>query len=190
MLMTLGNALTDSRYQNLMHRYSDLIEFANRSNLSDSFGSGVLEPGPGWLYFTPTYYSQILYQRAAGSFPVRIARTSSLPIYLQEPDLDATLTPDGKTLRIYAVNSTSATRSVKFNLNPELGSVQSGQTYVLSDSEQNADSEAMNSRDAPNRVGVKRQAANFSGPALDYEFAPFTVTLLELRLHGNTSAGR
>src|SRR6185437_9198489 len=33
MLLTLGNALSCSRYQNLLHRYSDLVEIANRSNL-------------------------------------------------------------------------------------------------------------------------------------------------------------
>ena len=182
MLMTMGNALTTARYQNMMHRYSDLIEFANRSNLSDSFGSGVLEPGPGWLYFTPTYYSQGLYQRAAGSFPLKIERTSSLSFYLQEPDLDATLSLGGKTLRIYAVNSTGETHKVKFHLNPELGSVQAGQAYVLGDSEPVADSEAMNSHDAPNRVGVKARKANVGGPQVEYGFAPFTVTLLELEL--------
>ncbi len=184
MLMTMGNALTTARYQNMMHRYSDLIAFANRSNLSDSFGSGVLEPGPGWLYFTPTYYSQGLYQRAAGSFPLKIERTDPLSFYLQEPDLDATLSADGKTLRIYAVNSTGEARKVKFHLNPELGSVRTGQDFVLGDSEPNADSEAMNSRDEPNRVGVKTQKANVSGPTFEYGFAPFTVTLLELELHG------
>ena len=184
MLMTLGNALTDSRYQNLMHRYADLIEFANRSNLSDSFGSGVLEPGPGSLYFTPTYYSQILYQRAAGSFPVRIERAAAPAPYLQEPDLDAAVSPDGKTLRIYAVNSTGETRKVKFRLNPELGAVQAGQAAVLGDSEKVADSEAMNSRDQPNRVGVKTAKADVSGSQFEYGFAPFTVTLLELELRG------
>ena len=96
MLLTLGNALTLSRYQNMMHRYSDLVEIANRSNLSDSFGSGAIQPGPGWLYLTPAYYSQGLYQRAAGSFPLKIERSNSLSFYLQEPDLDATLSSDGR----------------------------------------------------------------------------------------------
>ena len=96
MLLTMGNSLTCSRYQNMMHRYSDLIEFANRSNLSDSFGSGVLEPGPGWIYFTPTYYSQGLYQRAAGSYSLKLDRSGPLSFYLKEPDLDVTLSPDGK----------------------------------------------------------------------------------------------
>jgi hypothetical protein len=52
MLLTLGNALSVARYQNLMHRYADLVEIAVRSNLSDSFGSGMLQPGPGWLYLS------------------------------------------------------------------------------------------------------------------------------------------
>ncbi len=111
MLLTLGNALSCSRYQNLLHRYSDLVEIGNRSNLTDSFGSGILEPGPGWLYLTPTYYSQSLYQRAAGSFPLQIQRSNPLNGYLAEPDLDATLTQDGETLRLYAVNSTGGDRS-------------------------------------------------------------------------------
>ena len=182
MLMTMGNALTTARYQNMMHRYADLIAFANRSNLSDSFGSGVLEPGPGWLYFTPTYYSQRLYQRAAGSFPLKIERQGALPFYLKEPDLDADLSPDGKMLRIYAVNSTPEARTVTFRLDPALGNLVSGRTFTLGDREPTPDSEAMNSRDQPDRVGVKMGKAEAMGQNFDYAFKPFTVTLLELRL--------
>jgi len=186
MLLTLGNAFTLSRYQNMMHRYSDLVEIANRSNLSDSFGSGAIQPGPGWLYLTPTYFSQGLYQRAAGSFPLKIDRSSSLSFYLQEPDLDATLSSDGGTLRIYAVNSTPAPRKVRFHLNSLLGSVRTGESFVLSDSNPNPDSEAMNSHDEPDRVAVTTRKVNFSGREFEYEFAPFTVTLLELQLRTRT----
>jgi alpha-L-arabinofuranosidase len=182
MLMTMGNALALSRYQNMMHRYSDLVQIANRSNLSDSFGSGVIEPGPGSLYFTPTYYSQRLYQRAAGSFPLKMDRNSSLSFYLREPDLDATLSPDGKTLRVYAVNSTGVPRKVAFHLNPLLGSVQGGEVFVLRDGDAQPDSEAMNSRDDPDRVGVRAGKVNFSGSGFEYSFAPFAVTLLELQM--------
>jgi alpha-L-arabinofuranosidase len=182
MLMTLGNALTLSRYQNMMHRYSDLVHIANRSNLSDSFGSGVIEPGPRSLYFTPAYYSQRLYQRAAGSFPLKMDRNNSLSFYLREPDLDATLTPDGKTLRVYAVNSTSVPSKVAFHLNSSLGPVQGGEVFVLGDADAQPDSEAMNSRDQPDRVAVRTEKADFSGSGFEYSFAPFTVTLLELQM--------
>jgi len=182
MLLTMGNALSLSRYQNLLHRYSDLVEIANRSNLSDSLGSGVLQPGPAWLYFTPAYYSQGLYQRAAGSFPLKIERANSLSFYLQEPDVDATLSPDGKMLRIYAVNSTDDTRRVRFHLHALLGSVNGGEVFVLGDSDPKPDSEAMNSHDQPHRVTVRTRKVNVSGSQFAYEFAPFTVTLLELEL--------
>ena len=182
MLLTLGNALTLSRYQNLMHRYSDLVEIANRSNLADSFGSGAIQPGPGWVYFTPAYYSQILYQKAAGSFSLKVDRDSSAPSYLQEPDLDATLSPDGKMLRIYAINSTAESRKVTVHLEPQLGTVYASQGSVLKDLSLKSDSEAMNSRDQPGRVGVVVLQPHIQGSEFEWEFVPFSVTLLELNV--------
>ena len=116
MLLTLGNALSNSRYENLLHRYADTVEIAVRSNLSDSFGSGMIQPGIGWFYLSPTYYSQKLYQEAAGTYPLKINRTSSMPWQFEEPDLSATLSPDGKTLRIFAVNSTAEAEKAQFHL--------------------------------------------------------------------------
>lgn len=182
MLLTLGNALSLARYQNLLHRYSDLVEIANRSNLADSFGSGAIQSGPGWLYFTPTYYCQGLYQRAAGSFALKIDRDSSQSPYLQEPDLDATVSPDGRILRIYAVNSTADSRRVSFHLDTQLGNVYAGRGSVLKDFSLNSDSEAMNSRDQPARVGLEVQQAHIHGSIFEWKFVPFSVTLLELNL--------
>ena len=39
-LWSLENALACSRYHNLLHRQADLVEIANRSNLTNSFCSG------------------------------------------------------------------------------------------------------------------------------------------------------
>jgi alpha-N-arabinofuranosidase len=184
MLQTMANALACSRYQNMLHRYADLVEIANLSNMSTSFGGGQFQTGPGWIYKIPSYYTQGLYQRAAGSFPLKIARSSALSFYLREPDLDATLSPDRKTLRIYAVNSTGDIRKVRFHLPESLGSVETGEAFVVNDRNPPPDSEAMNSRDGPNRIGVRTQKADFSGSEFDYGFAPFSVTLLELQLLG------
>ena len=182
MLLTLGNALSLSRYQNLMHRYADLVEIANRSNLVDSFGSGAIQSGPGWVYFTPAYYSQLLYQKAAGSFSLKLDRDGSSSTYLQEPDLDATLSPDGKTLRIYAVNSTADSRKVTFHLDSSLGTVYASRGSVLKDLSLSSDSEAMNSHDEPSRVGVEARQTQIQGKGFECEFVPFSVTLLELNL--------
>lgn len=181
MLLTLGNALGCSRYQNLMQRYSSLVEIAIRSNLSDSFGSGVIQPGPGWLYLAPTYYSQGLYQKAAGSFPLRIHRSEDVPSHLREPDLSASISPEGTLLRIYAVNSTPSARGVRFHL--KVGdAVGAGHVFTLGDRMRARDSEVMNTRDDPARVSVVTTSLAARGSQLDYSFEPFTVTLLEIPL--------
>ncbi len=87
----------------MLERRADLVEIANRSNLADSFGSGVILTGPGWIYDAPAYYAQQLYARAAGSYPLRLERSSQLAWNLQEPDLSSSVSADGK-LWIYAVS--------------------------------------------------------------------------------------
>jgi alpha-N-arabinofuranosidase len=178
-LQTLGNALGCSRYQNVLHRHSSLVEIAIRSNLSDSFGSGVLQSGPGWLYLAPTYYSQRMYQRSAGSFPLRIDRASAIEGYLREPDLSATIASDG-VVRIYAVNSTNVSRTVDFQLAAALRPVTGGTVFILHDTMSPADSEAMNSRDSPGRVAVTEKSAECRGKRFPFTFEPYSVTLLEL----------
>ncbi len=182
MLLTLGNALSCSRYQNLMHRYSNLVEIAIRSNLSDSFGSGVIQPGPGWLYRSPTYHSQSLYQRAAGTFPIQVVRHSDLARHLQEPDLSATISPDGKTLRLFAVNSTSRSRKLRVNLKDFPVSIAGARVYIIADRQHAGDSEVMNSHDDPNRIAMSVTAAAIHASPFEYAFEPFTVTLLEFDL--------
>ena len=182
MLETLGNALSCSRYQNLLHRYADAVEIAVRSNLSDSFGSGVIQPGPGWLYLTPTYYAQQLYQRSAGTYPLRVERSSALPWNLQEPDLSATISEDGKTLRIYGINSTGQPRPLHFRLDGFSSALGGGQAYVVADRERALDSEVMNIRDDPERIKTVSSAVGGRGGEFDYTFDPYSVTLLELEL--------
>jgi len=184
MLQTLGNALSCSRYQNLLHRYAELTEIAIRSNLVDSFGSGVILPGPGWLYLSPTYYSQKLYTRAAGSYPLRVERTNSLPWYLQEPDLSVTLSDDDKTLRVYGVNSTAEARQLRFHLVDFPSKMKGGTAYVLKDRDAAGTPEVMNSRDDPSRITPVDKPVTASGMDFDYAFEPFSVTLLEFELDG------
>ena len=153
-LQTLGNALSCARYHNLMHRHADAVQIAIRSNLIDSFGSGVILTGPGWLYCAPTYYAQQLYARAAGTHPLRILRhanTANLafPWNLEEPDLSATRSADGRTLRVYGVNSTATEQTVQTRLAGFSEMVMSGAVQVLRDSEASPTAEVLNSRDDP-----------------------------------------
>jgi hypothetical protein len=134
MLQTLGNALVCSRYQNIMHRYSDLVEIANLSNFSHSFGGGAIAARTRMTLQNSQLRHTGLCQRAAGSFPLRVERSSPLSFYLREPDLDATLSADGKTLRIYGVDSTPELRKVKFALPSSFGPVETAEVFVVADS--------------------------------------------------------
>lgn len=182
MLLTLGNALSNSRYQNLMHRYSGLVEIAIRSNLSDSFGSGMIQPSPGALYLSPAYYAQKLYQRAAGTYPLKIDRSANTSWELDDPDLSATLSPDGKMLRIYAVNSTDEVEKLNFHLDGFASLATGGEAFVLKDRENALDSEAMNSLNDAERITTSSQEVHLKGKEFPFSFLPYSVTLLELKL--------
>ena len=182
MLQTLSNALACSRYQNLMHRRADLVEMAVRSNLVDSFGSGVIQTGPGWMYLAPTYHSQQMYQQAAGAFPLKIERAAKPPWPEQQPDVSAVLSPDGRTLRIFAVNSTDKALAVAFSLKGFPGGVRTAGAVVLADREAALSAEGMNSRDDPRRIAPVARPVAAAGSNFTVVFEPFSLTRLDLGL--------
>jgi alpha-N-arabinofuranosidase len=182
MLQTLDNALSISRYMNLMQRYADWVEIANRSNFADSCGSGFLITGPGWVYESPAYYAQELYARAASTFPLRMERSSKLAWNLQEPDLSASLSADGKKLRIYAVNTTPAPLPRTFELNGFKAAITGGAAFTLEDHEHAGTAEVMNSRDNRQRISLGSRQTTVTGKQFEFTFPPLAITLLELDL--------
>jgi hypothetical protein len=187
MLQTLANALHVARYHNLMHRHADSVEIAIRSNLIDSFGSGVILTGPGWLYVAPAYHAQQLYARAAGSYPLRLERHAGepgpfLPWHLEEPDLSATLSADGRTLRVYAVNSTADPIDFSATLGEVAAKVAKATCHVLRDSQRGLTAEVLNSRDDPGRVKMFSERVSTPGRELKVRCAPYSLTLHELEI--------
>ncbi|HVN03844.1 MAG TPA: hypothetical protein VMT86_05455 [Bryobacteraceae bacterium] len=181
-LQSLGNALDCSRYHNLLHRYADLVEMGMRSNLIDSFGSGAMVTGPGWIYRAPTYYAEQLYSRASGSYPLPVERQSSLPWQLQQPDVSVTLSADGHLLRIYAVNSTPARLSPAFVLAGSRLQAAGATQFVLKNTEGRPNTEAMNSASNRLAVAVDRMHVPLSGTRLSVSLDPYSLTLLEVHL--------
>ena len=176
-LQTLANALACARYMNLLHRNADLVEIGIRSNLIDSFGSGVIVTGPGWLYVAPTYYAHQLYQQAAGFYPLRVQRDDSTPWPEQQPDISAASSEDGATILIYAVNSTAEPLPVQFVL---AHAIRQCEATVLKDTENAPYPDVMNTRDNPNRIGLATTAVSATGTQLLFTFEPFSLTLLRL----------
>ncbi len=156
------------------------MQIAIRSNLVDSFGSGVIVTGPGWLLRSPTYYAEQLYARSAGSYPLRLERGESLSWHLAEPDLSATISADGKILRIYGVNSTEGPLRVRLHLVDFPDAPSKITAYVLKDRESADDSEVMNSPDNRERVSIAARPVGASGREPELVFEPYSVTLLEI----------
>jgi alpha-N-arabinofuranosidase len=186
-LQSLGNALDCARYHNLLQRYADLVEMGLRSNLVDSFGSGVIVTGPGWMYRAPTYFTEDLYGRAAGSFPIPIERGNGLSWTLQQPDVSAAISADGHVLRIYAVNSTESRLAPAIMLAD--GVATSAKAFVLKNREGKPNTEAMNSAGDPDAVVVETRTVAATGKRLEFTFEPYSLTLLEIAL-GNPSPVR
>jgi alpha-N-arabinofuranosidase len=181
MLQTLGNALCCARYHNLLQRNADLTEMAMRSNLANSFGSGVIMTGPGWLYLAPTYYAQQFYARAAGTFPLRLERGGGLQWHLAEPDLSATLSAMVRCCG-FTVNSTTDVLRERLNLAALNAATMQGTAHVLKDGDQARSTEVINSRDDPRRIAPVMSAVAVQGGVLEYAFEPLSLTLVELQL--------
>jgi alpha-N-arabinofuranosidase len=179
-LQTLSNALSCARYHNLMHRYADLVEIAIRSNLVDSFGSGVIQTGPGWLFTAPTYHAQRLYARAAGDRPLLLKTTPEFPWYVADVDISATINNGHTVLRIFAVNVTAESKTIEFKADLPGFSVKDGRAFVLRDREEALCPEVMNSRDDPDRVAIHEDPVVLPANNFEWQFAPLSLTLLEL----------
>ena len=175
MLWTLENALACSRYHNLMHRNADLIEIANRSNLTNSFCSGIIQTDNHRLYKTPTYFAQELYATLAGTLPLTLR--SDLPPEIG-PDISATLSSDGKSITLFAVNSGDRSVSRPLDLSAFGTTGQSVEVWTLADSQRAGEPDVSNGFDHPDRIAPVRSAFHAATPHFTYEFPPYSLTVL------------
>ena len=183
MLMTLANALSCSRYQNLLHRNCDLVEIANRSNLINSFGSGIIQADNHRLYKTPTYYAQSLYATLAGQRPLRIE--SSLPTNVGL-DLSATLTTQGETVTLFAVNDTlnAIARPLDFSAFGKKG--QRLSVWTLADHARAGEPDVRNSFGQPERISPERSTFRANSPKFNYRFPALSLTILQWQTGSST----
>ncbi len=182
-LWTLENALACARYQNLMHRNCDLVEIANRSNLTNSFCSGILQTDNSRLYLTPTYYAQMLYANCAGTRPLKIDPPAPLGAGL---DISATLSESGDVLTLFVVNESEATvhRSIVLPAPRIPGLFEAGLftagVWILADKKSAGEPDVTNTFDEPDRVVPKKSQAAISGGRLEYDFKPLSLTVLRI----------
>lgn len=98
--MTLGSALMNARYLNLLMRHCDRVEMACRSNLANSFCGAIIETSTSGLLKRPSYHVMRLYATHAKPVPLSLMSSTGML------DLFACGTETKSALVIFAVNST------------------------------------------------------------------------------------
>ncbi len=180
MLWTLDNALKCSRYHNLIHRRCDLVEIANRSNLTDSFCSGVIQTNTRSLYLTPTYYAQQLYATKAGNRPLRVTYPEGRS-FDADLDMSATASEDERRVTLFVVNDTREPK-MRLLLLASLGALEpDAAVWTLGDTLHAGERDISNSSREPDRIRPVEGKATVAQAQLAYEFLPLSLTVIELR---------
>ncbi len=180
MLWTLDNALWCSRYHNFMHRHCDIIEIANRSNLADSFCSGIIQTDNHGLFKTPTYYAQQLYATRSGKYPLRLATDGS---GAADPVLDvsATLSERQDRIAVFVVNPSLEAQRRTIDVSafaPLAGDVE---VSTLADTARTNERDAVNSWREPERIRSESMKAAIVHGELVYPFPALSLTVLEIQ---------
>jgi alpha-N-arabinofuranosidase len=178
MLWTLSNALACSRYQNLMHRECDLVDIACRSNLTNSFCSGIIQTNNHAMYKTPTWYAQRLYATLGLGRPLAIVP----PFAMDAPlDISAVLNDDGKSVSLFAVNPTANDIDRTLDISALAHGAQDVSIQTLRDRDHAIEPDATNSFADPERISTSESTLHVDGPKFSCHFPGLTLTVLKLR---------
>ena len=173
--MDIGKRAGLARYHNLLHRHCDIVEIANRSNLINSFCSGIIQTDNHRLYKTPTYYAQQLYATLSGKRPLKIESGLRADA---APDLSATLSAAGDAVILFAVNAGPEAISRPLDLSAFGGEGREVTVWTLADRQQACEPDVANSFADPERVVPAR--SQFAAPTVrfDYRFPALSLTVL------------
>jgi len=180
MLWTLDNALCCSRYHNFMHRHCDMIEIANRSNLADSFCSGIIQPNNSGLFKTPTYYAQQLYATHSGQYPLKVYVESGVASDAAL-DVSATLSVDEKRIVIFAVNPLLEPQKRTIDLSAFAPLIGEADVWTLADTEKTNERDAANSWREPQRIRSEAAKTTAISGAIAHDFPALSLTVIEAR---------
>jgi alpha-N-arabinofuranosidase len=178
-LWTLENALACSRYHNLIHRHADMVQIANRSNLTNSFCSGIIQTDNHRLYKTPTYYAQQMYATVAGNRPLKVVPRSTADQHL---DISATISATNDTVTVFAVNDGLQAILCPLDFSDFGAFGQEVATWTLSDHKHAVQPDVTNNFDDPKRVSPITGKFSALSPHFDYRFPALTLTVIRWQI--------
>ena len=127
-------------------RHSDKVELACRSNMANSFCSGIIETTPAGVLRRPSYYVMQLYARHARPVPLRIEQAGD------GPDLFACSSMDGRSLVIFAINSRAEPVDWSYQFEGFAAPVRALKAEMVGDTEDARQPDVMNHWTSPRRV--------------------------------------
>jgi alpha-N-arabinofuranosidase len=175
-LWTLANGLACARYLNLCHRHADLVKIACRSNMANSYCSGIIQTNNHALYRTPAWYVARLYAERAGVHPLAV----EAPGPMLELDVSANLAADGKSLAVIVVNHLGKAVTKTLHVRALRRLRPNANVWTIADADDAHDLEATNSFARPDRITCR--ATTLTNAAADFScrFSAYSVSLIEL----------
>jgi len=148
-MLTLEGAILNARYLNLLCRHCDLVEIACRSNMTNSFCSGIIGTNPAGVLKRPSYHVMQLYAEHVLPIPLKVNRVSSAI------DVIACADESRRRLSVFAVNASA--RPVKFSLDlADFDAVAPQFIETVRDSLDMRQPDVMNHWTTPDRVRTTR----------------------------------
>ncbi len=167
-MLTLSCGLYTGRFMNVLHRCSDVVGLACRSNMTNSCCSGYIQTNPSMVIETPAYYVMKLYADHYKPVPVQVAGT------MKDVDLSACRSDDSKKVTVFAVNSSENPVEVQLDLS-EYGNYRPVGGEVVGDTLDRKQPDIMNHFDVPERV--KTMKLQLKGNIIT--LPAFSVTAIE-----------
>lgn len=147
-LLTLDTALYAARYLNLLHRRSDVVGLACRSNMTNSHGAGMIQTSSTGMYLTPSYHVMKLYADHSQPVPVRVIGAP------EGVDVSACASEDGTRLVVFAVNTKDEPVELSLDLSEHGAGFASSSGEVVCDTRGRRQPDVMNHFEAPDRVRI------------------------------------
>jgi alpha-L-arabinofuranosidase len=169
-LLTQFNALNAARMFNLYQRHGNMIDIANRSNMTNSCNSGILQTNPLGLYVTPTYHVQRAYANFAGERALAVDTQAGEVL-----DVAATQRAANGEIALFVVNYTGQAEQREVDIKPHgFNKPVRFQVWALSA----PGLDAVNDFVEPERISPSETAFDVNGESFSYTFPPYSVTIL------------
>jgi len=172
--LTLTAALKNARYLNLLLRHSEIAQIACRSNMTNSFCSGMIQTNPAGLYNTPSYCVMKLYAEHAKQVYVPVEGSP------EGVDIVASVSEDRKSVCVFAVNEKTEPVELSMDLSAYPGLIPAG-GEVVCDTLDMRQPEVMNHCAKPDRVhavGLTTASSGIMLPALSASAIEFRAKTL------------